>query len=88
MMRINLDAREVYDYASRFFECFGRWPTLRETAFQFRCTYDELEGVVSRYNGDGYLGVAVADAVQGVGYAPFRPRGNQEIEAYGEEHGL
>ncbi len=81
--------QELFDYADRFatkHEAKGKgtvYPTLRQAAKRFRCTYDDIQDAVDGWQADeGYLGIAVATGISGAGYANIIPRGAQLIEAY------
>jgi len=81
--------QELFDYADRFatkHEAKGKgtvYPTLRQAAKRFHCTYDDIQDAVDDWQGDtGYLGIAVAIGIPGQGSADIAPRGAQLIEAY------
>ena len=79
---------QLFTYADRFAsraENAGKgtqYPTLRQTAKRFKVTYDEIEQVADDYQGDGYLGIACAVGISGVGSAAIEPRGEHLVEAY------
>lgn len=81
---------KLFKYAERFAtkaEQAGRgtqWPTYRQAARAMKCTYDELEQLISDYDGEGYMGTAVGMQVGGLGggHYSFRSRGQYCIEAY------
>lgn len=81
---------KLFKYAENFAakaEKAGRgtqWPTFRQAAKRMKCTYDELEQLVSDYDGDGYMGVAVGCQVGGMGGGTYRyeSRGQYAVEAY------
>ena len=83
-----LTPKALFTYADRFatrHEKAGRgtvYPTLRQAARRFRTTVAEVEEAVDSGDVGGYLGIAVAIGIPGVGYADL-PRGEWMVEAYG-----
>lgn len=81
--------QELFNYVNRYAlrnERNGNgtvYPTFRQAAKRFHCTYDDIQDAVDGYQSDeGYLGVAIAIGIPGHGYASITPRGNHLIEAY------
>jgi hypothetical protein len=78
----------LFAYADRFArrnEYAGRgtqYPTMRQAAVRFRCKLDDIEDATQDYQEDGYLGLACAVAIPGVGSADITPRGAWLVEAY------
>lgn len=58
------------------------WPTLRQCAKRFRTTVAVVEEVADCGIDNGYLGIASAVGVQGLGTAEIEPRGAWLVEAY------
>jgi hypothetical protein len=82
-------AQQVFDYADRFArrrERAGKgtqYPTLRDAARRFRCRIGDIEDAVESSDfEDGYLGIAVALGIPGVGSRGFDCRGDCLVEAY------
>jgi hypothetical protein len=81
--RLPVTAERLYRYASGYQGRHQAWPTLRTCAQRFGCSLDAVEAAVEQYQGDGYLGVAVALGVRGAGHFDL-PRAQHLVEAYGE----
>lgn len=68
-------------YVSRFYARHEKYPTFRQVAKRFRCTYDEIEGAIYDYVGKSYMGMAVGCQV-GTAIYVCPTRGLYEVECY------
>jgi hypothetical protein len=81
--------RELYDYASKYArrkerEGLGtQYPTVRQTKRRFRLGLDEIESACADYDGEGYLGIAVAWRGGSGGCATIENPNDYMVEAYG-----
>ena len=83
-----IDPQKLFSYSDRFaarHETKGEgtvYPTVRQAAKRFRCSYDDIQDAVDSFDGEGYLGIAVAIGIPGSGYDKITPDGDRPIEAY------
>lgn len=79
-----LTPETLFAYASGFAvkKTSGQYPTFRQVAKRFNCTYDQIEDVCSDWDAaNGYMAPAVGGATAG-GYFAYEHRGDYLVEAY------
>lgn len=56
------------------------WPTFKEAAVHFNCTYQDIEDAIEDFEGGAYMGAVVAYATGTGGAADIRGKGARLIE--------
>lgn len=82
-----LTASALFEWADRYARRQEKadrgtvYPTLRQAARRFGARLDDIEDAADQGVDDGYLGIAVAMGVQGVGHYDLS-RADRLVEAY------